>query len=476
MTKFGGFFARKAGLYDSPAEPPPTKTALPENPLELDEELFSALGVQLGGENESLRNLLLDANAKIGELDTIKNAVGKLVDPVSKALRAFEAEKSEKVSLQTVLNNTRAAYGKLRNEVAELEKRANFAEKECQALRQELATTQNLLRMLEATKAESAIGIAARRAQIVDLEARLTQETGEGKALREENRRLDERLSGSDKRAMALESELNGARQRLLLVEDEKRAQQVSLDKISAEAARVSRKLAETEASLTATQGRLRHVEGNLAESSNERARLTNTLDEAKERHEHDLTTQRMRFDALQARAASSEKLLGEAREHMFARADEIRTYDRRASELALERDALQARIADLETERIQGESEFKEVDQARATLMERTAALARAFTAKEAALTRAENTIAALNEQVAALESTRAVEKQAADQRIEELGTSLRREQMQCSVVEGALETARKDFARLMREAVALQRAQTGPDDPANLRPANAA
>jgi hypothetical protein len=48
-----------------------------------------------------------------------------------------------------------------------------------------------------------------------------------------------------------------------------------------------------------------------------------------------------------------------------------------------------------------------------RATLMERTAALARAFTAKEAALTRAENTIAALNEQVAALESTRAVEKQ---------------------------------------------------------------
>src|SRR5690349_15803796 len=164
MNKIGGFFARKAGLYDKPATPLPTNPALPDNTLELDEELFSALGAQLGGENESLRNLLLDANAKIGELDTIKNAVGKLVDPVSKALRAFEAEKSEKVSLQTVLNNTRAAYGKLRNEVADLEKRANFSEKECQALRQELATTQNLLRSLEATKAEIAIDIAARRA------------------------------------------------------------------------------------------------------------------------------------------------------------------------------------------------------------------------------------------------------------------------------------------------------------------------
>ena len=42
--------------------------------------------------------------------------------------------------------------------------------------------------------------------------------------------------------------------------------------------------------------------------------------------------------------------------------------------------------------------------------------------------------------------------------------------------VVEGALETARKDFARLMREATALQRAQMTPDDPARLHAANAA
>jgi len=476
MSKFGGFFARKAELYDKPAEPTPSTTTPPENPLELDEELFSVLGAQLGGENESLRNLLLDANAKIGELDTIKSAVGKLVDPVSKALRAFEAEKSEKISLQTVLNNTRTAYGKLRNEVAELEKKAAFSEKECQALRQELATTQNLLRTLEATKAEIAIDVATRRAQIVDLEARLAQETGEGKALREENRRLDEKLSNGDKRMVSLDSELNAARQRLLLIEDEKRAQQISLDKISADAARLSRKLAETEAGLTATQGRLRHVEGNFAELSAERARLAGALDEANERHEHEITTQRMRFDALQARAAASEKLLGEAREHLLSRADEIRTYDRRASELALERDALQARIADLETERIQRESRFTEIDQARATLLERSTALARAFTAKEAALARAEDTIAALNEQVTALETARAAEKQAAEQRIEELNASLRREQMQCSVVEGALETARKDFARLMREAMALQRDQGTPEDPARLRAANAA
>ena len=58
MSKFGGFFARRAGLYDKPADPTPSATPLTDNPLELDEELFTALGAQLGGENESLRNLL----------------------------------------------------------------------------------------------------------------------------------------------------------------------------------------------------------------------------------------------------------------------------------------------------------------------------------------------------------------------------------------------------------------------------------
>ena len=48
MNKFGGFFARRAGLYDKPADPTPNATPPTDNPLELDEELFTALGAQLG--------------------------------------------------------------------------------------------------------------------------------------------------------------------------------------------------------------------------------------------------------------------------------------------------------------------------------------------------------------------------------------------------------------------------------------------
>ena len=373
MSKLGGFFARKAGLFDTPSANVTANTPLPDNPLELDEELFSALGAQIGGDNESLRNLMLDASAKIAELDTIKTAVGKLADPLSKTLRAFESEKSEKMALQTVLNNTRTAYGKLRNEAAEMEKKTAAADKECRTLRQELSTTQSLLRSTETTKAEISIDIAARRAQIVELESRLTQEAGENKALRDENRRLDERLAITDKRIIALESDINAARQRLAMAEDEKRAQQTSLNKASADVARLSRKLTETEASLNAAQGRLRHVEANFVEASTERSRLVSALDEGNERHAHELTNQHMRFDALQARATATESLLVKAREHLLARAEEIRTYDRSTGEIALERDALQSRVADLEADRIQRESQLTEIDQSRTSLMERS-------------------------------------------------------------------------------------------------------
>jgi chromosome segregation ATPase len=477
MSKFGGLFARKTSAFDALEQPSPTgNTTLPDNPLELDEELFSVIGAQVGGDNETLRNLLIDANAKIGELDAIKDAVSKLADPVSKTLRAYETEKSEKITLQTVLNNTRAAYGKLRNEAGELEKKAAASEKECGELRQELASTESLLRSVEATKAEIAIDIAARRAQIADLESRLAQEAGETGALREEVKRLDERLTSANKRIISLESDLNAARQRLLMAEDERRAQQASLDKASSDAARLARKLTETEASLGAAQSRLRQVEGNFAELSNERARLAAALDEVNERHNHEITSQRMRFEALQARAASTENLLGEAREHLLARAEELREFDRRFTDAVGERDTLQARLSDMERERNRRESEFKEVDQARATLMERCAAVTRAYAAKEAALVRAQESIEALKGQIEILTAEKSSHAQQAEQKIEELAAALRREKLERSVVEGALETGRKDFARVMREVMSLQRLQQAGEPPIELKAANAA
>jgi crescentin len=183
-----------------------------------------------------------------------------------------------------------------------------------------------------------------------------------------------------------------------------------------------------------------------------------------------------MRLDALQARATSTENLLVEAREHLLARAEDIRAYDRRVAELAMERDNLQSRVADLEADRINRESQLNEIDQAHTGLMERSASLARAYTAKEAAAVRAEDTIASLTARVADLENTNVAEKLAHEQHIEEFNAALRREKMERAVVEGALETGRKEFSRLMREVMVLQRNQQALENPVQPRAANAA
>jgi chromosome segregation ATPase len=459
MKKFGAFLARKTVLSDlfieSGLDPDPESA---DNPLELDEELFSAIGAQTGAEHESLRSLLLDVSTKSGELDGIKGAVDRLIEPVCKTLETIEAERTEKFALQTALNNTRTAYGKLRNEATECETRLNASLGECEELRRKLADAQSQLRSADAARL-SAIDAAARRAQIVDLEARLAQETGESKALRTEKRRLEERLAAADKRIIALESDFDAARQRLLLTEDEKRTQQELLDSTSAETVRLSRKLAEAQTVFDTDQARLRQLDATVADLINERARLASALDEASDCYANQRASQRTRFDALALRAEASDKLLDEARADLVARNKEIRDYEERVKELTQERDGLQKALSDRESEYCQRESMLAELSEEQQTLEVRCQALNRAFTAKEVALERAEETINALKTRLRTVEQTLAADRQAEERNTEELGSALQREKMGHAVTQGALESARNELARAMRALMIFER-----------------
>ena len=112
MTKLVTFLGRKpvseAGKPAMTVAAAGPTVAKPD--IELDHELFSPIATQLGHENEAVRNLLLDAEHKIGELEIIKRSIGSLVDPVSKTLRAYEDAKNEKLSLQGALNTARLAH------------------------------------------------------------------------------------------------------------------------------------------------------------------------------------------------------------------------------------------------------------------------------------------------------------------------------------------------------------------------------
>ena len=139
MTKLVNLLGRKPA---SAAEKPSGSPEPEKSDIELDHELFFPLAAQLGQENETVRNLLIDAEHKISELDTIKRSIGKLVDPVSKTLRAFEEAKSDKLSLQNMLNSSRLAGAKLRDELGAAEKKATTFEVECSRLRELVTVAQ----------------------------------------------------------------------------------------------------------------------------------------------------------------------------------------------------------------------------------------------------------------------------------------------------------------------------------------------
>ncbi len=85
-------------------------------------------------------------------------------------------------------------------------------------------------------------------------------------------------------------------------------------------------------------------------------------------------------------------------------------------------------------------------------------------------------DTTKALTDRVAFLEEEVRTARDGVEREIQDLNEALRREKVERAVVEGALEAARKDFGRLMREVMTLEQQKLAREPLPTLRSANAA
>jgi crescentin len=222
MRTITHFLARKGGASTSAAFAVPTP-AKPGSPgaEEPSEPTLADIGARVGEENESLRNLLIDTDRRIGALDDLKDAFRNLVETL----------------------------------------------------------VQQTARGLEGDKAELTSEIVAARAEIAKLESQLAQETANGRALSEANQILVDHANSADKRIVELQSESALMREKLLLLENDKRSLQTALDQTLAETSRLSRRLTESENALTAARARLEQMDISLAATENERVTLATARD-----------------------------------------------------------------------------------------------------------------------------------------------------------------------------------------------------
>jgi len=471
MAKLSNLFGRKSdeiggGRGTGNDEPQPAET-------------ITDVGSRIGEENEALRNLLSDTARKIGELDELKESFDKIVTPFNGALRALEQEKSQTLALNGMLNESRTAYETLRAEFYRTDKKATTLEADIETLRVDYELARETNRALESTQLELTNEISNYRAQINELEHRLAQETTEHRTLIENHRTLREQYDSAEKRNMELEGDIAGARERLALVDDDKRSLQIAVDKALDETARLSRTLTETENALAATRAQLSKVEANFAETYAERGQLAVALDEVREQRQAEQNSLNMRLEALQSRAATAERLLAETRQNMIMRTEEVRAFDRKSVEATIARNNAEKRLAQVEGMHEMRESHIKDIEKARTALAERNNAMTKALKAREAALVRAEEKIAALTERNGHLEADVQVSRTNIEKRVEDLNSALQRERMERAMIEGALEATRKDNSRLqsevaslrsvLRRGMSLDDAPVAPDEPAN-------
>ena len=425
------------------------------------EPTFSEIGARVGEDNETLRNLLIDTDRRITALDDLKDAFRNLVEPISTALQSLEQEKTDNVGLRNTLADLRASHETLRNEFHALEKRAVQSESDNAALRRELALAQQTARGLESDKAELTGEIVAARAEIANLESQLVQETANGRALGEANQILVDHANSADKRIVELQGDGALAHEKLALLENDKRSLQTALDQTLGETSRLSRRLTESENGLTAARARLEQMEISLAAAENERATLAAARDEANERHQSESYALNLRLEAMRSRAATAEKLLSEVRQTLVARTEEIRVSERKLVETTIARNATDKMVERLSATRDAMDGKTKELEQARATLMERANGLAENLKARETSLAHAEQKIKSLSDRVEQLELDAGAYRAKTERRIEELNEVLQRERVELAVAQGALETTRRDYARLQRELSSQRSAQ---------------
>lgn len=439
---------------------PPAADMPPQNAdvVELDEDLFVPIAAKLGEENEAVRMLLLDAEHKIGELDTIKVSIAKLLDPVSSTLRNYEEAKGEKLILQRALSNAQDVCTKLRDELAALQNKAAAFKAQCVHLQEAGAAARRNVAALERDNARQLAELAEHRTRAAELQNLAQRQASELQLRRIENLRLGERAVAADQQIVQLEAELQTIQQQAKQTKQERATVQASLEKSFNELARTARALSEAEKAHASTAARLQATERNLADVQAERVQLSATLDEAVHQHRDTLNVLSSRFETVQARSSLTENLLNEARQALASRADEIRALERRLIEAATERGGIAEQLSSAEAALAEREARINDLEAERVVLTEHGRKLIQVANEREAAHREAQQHVGEQSELATRLQDELGAARGSHEVRIADLEAQLQREQLDRAMAEGALEAARKDMARLLDEISALR------------------
>ena len=447
---------REGGAADVSALPLPDVAADPD-PVEPESD--SEASARLGEECEALRNLIVAAGCKVNELDETKQTFIDIVDPANRALGALEREKTRNITLVRKVAQLRAAHDALEIALDEVEKKARAGANEKEQVKLALEAEQRTVRELTAVKAELTNDVAVVRAMVVNLEHQVAELTARAKALTEESQRYRSRAVEAETKIGGLEPDLTATRESFAIAQGENESLQNSLANAMSEVSQLSRRNTEVETALITGTARIAKLEASLAGVENERDKLLAEVNELSDRQRTTHSKLHAQSEALQARAAMAEKLLGNTRQLLAARSEEAQASNRQIADVKRERDGAEVRLREIEASLMARENQIRDLERTGAVLSERNAALVNALKSRDAQLAEADEHKVVAADQIARLEDEVKISRMASEKKVEELLSQLDHERLQRQVVEGALDATRSERAQLQQDLYSLRR-----------------
>jgi chromosome segregation ATPase len=458
LAQNGPTSVRERSAADLTGLPPSSDGTIDPDPVEAESD--GEASTRLGEECEALRNLIVAAGCKVNELEETKQAFIDIVDPANEALRALEHEKTRNISLTRKLGQLGASHDALHAMLDETEKKARAGANEKEQIKLALESEQRAVRELTAVKAELTNDVAVVRAMVATLEHQVAELSARAKALTEESQRFRSRALDAETKVNGLEPELSATRESLAIVQGENQSLQKSLAQAANDVSQFAKRNTDVETAMTVATERIQQLETTLSGVENDRNRLLTEVNELSERQRNAHTRLQGQFEALQARAAMAEKLLGNTRQLLATRSEEARSSSRQVADVKREREGVEARLREIEASVRAHESHIRELERTRTVLSERNAALVNALKSRDAQTAEADEQRLMAADQIARLEDETRITRMAFEKRIDELLSQLDHERLERQVVEGALDATRSERAQLQQELYTLRRA----------------
>jgi len=433
----GRFFTLKERVREEPGPAP-----APAEPWQVAHEI----GARFELVNEKLDN----AQQVAEEIRTLITLIGDLRGPIFEEFRERRIEHAELQALQSTAEAMRQRLDVLERDNVEMTARAAGAEAALTDMESRYNASETTLRSRDSEVEQLKIERAERRAQVVELEeARAAAESAVAD-LEEETTALRTRAEQGERRYRESEALAAKLQQDRVISEQEHAVLQKRLEQSNSENVGLSSRVAYLDEALTVERKRALDLEGLRLAAEAEVTKVSRMFESKIEAQRGELHALEAKLETAQARSTKLDELNTSLTQRLADASLRHKVLEDEKLMLVLSQERAVATAQAREQEAEIMRRDFLSLEAARAAAVERADELARLASGRETAAKRAERQIVLLKEKLESTQADFARKRAVMDERLSKMQTQYERERAERAIVEGALETARRERGRV--------------------------